>query len=213
MACKKYGLEEKNYAKLISLIDLKNKPSIRVAERMGMKRESTVHRWDKDVYMYACHDRKGGSKSVEILWENYLKMLPESERKGKSYTSWPFGGDADTANELAELVKSGNKTATCSLHMWYETEEEALPFIGELNIITDWEGEAEVVTETIDVKVLPFNEVSAGFAEKEGEGDKTYDYWRRVHVDFFSNELNEIDKQFDEAMLVVCEEFIVVCKK
>ena len=50
LACKKYGFEEKNYAKLISLIDL-----IRVAERMGMKRESTVHRWDKDVYMYACY--------------------------------------------------------------------------------------------------------------------------------------------------------------
>lgn len=50
LACKKYGFEEKNYAKLISLIDL-----IRVAERMGMKRESTVHRWDKDVFMYACY--------------------------------------------------------------------------------------------------------------------------------------------------------------
>lgn len=152
-------------------------------------------------------------KSVKTIWENYLKTLPESERKGENYTSWSFGGDADTANELAGLVKSGDKTATCSLHMWYKTEEESLPFIGELNIITDWEGEAEVVTETIDVKVLPFNEASAAFAEKEGEGDKTYDYWRRVHVDFFSNELNEIDKQFDEAMLVVCEEFKVVYMK
>lgn len=55
LACKKYGFEEKNYAKLISLIDLKNGPSIRVAERIGMKRESTVHRWNKDIYMYACY--------------------------------------------------------------------------------------------------------------------------------------------------------------
>ena len=72
-------------------------------------------------------------KSVDIVWKNYLRTLPESERRGKNYTSWPFGGDADTANELAELVKGGDKTATCSLHMWYETEEEAFPFIGEVN--------------------------------------------------------------------------------
>lgn len=152
-------------------------------------------------------------KSVEVMWDNYLQSLPEAVREGKSYTSWAFGSDAAMAKELAELVKSGEKTATCSLHIWYEIEQEAIPFVSELNIITDWEGEAEAVTETMDVQILPFNQVSEAFAIKEGEGDKTYDYWRRVHVEFFSNELREIDKAFDEGMLVVCEEFRVVYVK
>lgn len=152
-------------------------------------------------------------KSVETMWENYLQTLPKLERLEKYYTSWSFGGGTGTAKELAELVKTGEKTGTCSLHMWYKIEREALPFVGELNIITNWEGEAEAITETIDVQVLPFNEVSAEFAKKEGEGDKTYSYWRRVHVEFFTNELKEIKKEFDENMLVVCEEFKVVYKK
>ncbi|WP_404456636.1 GNAT family N-acetyltransferase [Virgibacillus necropolis] len=54
LACKNYGFKEKNYAKLISLIDLENEPSIKVAERIGMKCEGTVHRWGKDVYLYSC---------------------------------------------------------------------------------------------------------------------------------------------------------------
>lgn len=152
-------------------------------------------------------------KSVEVMWNNYLQSLPESEREDKTYTSWAFGGGSETANELVKLVTSGEKTATCSLHMWYETEQEALPFVGEINIITDSEGEAEVITETIDVQIHPFNEVGEEFATKEGEGDKSYIYWRRVHVEFFTDELKELDKPFEEDMLVVCEEFKVVYKK
>ncbi|WP_404451034.1 ASCH domain-containing protein [Virgibacillus necropolis] len=151
-------------------------------------------------------------KSVETMWENYLHSLPASERENKEYTSWAFGSDATLAEELAGLVKDGEKTATCSLHMLYEVDNDPLPFKGELNIITDWDGEAEALTETIDVQVLPFNQVSAEFAAKEGEGDKSYNYWRRVHVEFFSNELKEIEKEFDENMLVVCEEFKVIYK-
>lgn len=162
-------------------------------------------------------DKKGDFKlekeSVKSMWNKYLRTLLESEREGKNYTSWSFGGGSETANELVELVKNDEKTATCSLHRWYEVEQESLPFVGELNIITDWDGEAEVVAETINVQVLPFNEVSEAFAAKEGEGDKSYAYWRRVHVEFFTNELKEIDKEFDENMLVVCEEFKVVYKK
>lgn len=150
--------------------------------------------------------------SVEIMWENYLQSLPAANRDGKTYTSWAFGDGPAMAEELAGLVKSGEKTATCSLYMLYELDDDPMPFAGELNIITTWEGQAEVITETVNVQVLPFNEVSEEFAAKEGEGDKSYDYWRRVHIEFFTNELKQIGKEFDESLLVVCEEFRVVYK-
>lgn len=151
------------------------------------------------------------NNSVRIMWENYLQILDESERS-KVYTAWPFGSDAKMARELADLVKTGEKTATSSLHLLYEVEKEPIPKVGEFNIITDWEGEAEVITETIDVRVLPFKEVGAEFAAKEGEGDKSLAYWRRVHIEFFTNELIDMDKEFNEDMLIVCEEFRVVYK-
>ncbi|WP_430788905.1 ASCH domain-containing protein [Virgibacillus flavescens] len=148
--------------------------------------------------------------SVELMWERYIQSLPEASRKGKEYTSWAFGDGPLMARELADLVKNGEKTGTCSLFSFYEAENEPMPFVGELNIITDWNNEAEVITETTNVQVLPFNEVSAEFAAKEGEGDKSYEYWKRAHVEFFTNELNEMGESFDEKMLVVCEEFKVI---
>ncbi|WP_229683268.1 GNAT family N-acetyltransferase [Virgibacillus oceani] len=55
LACKQYGLEVLAYPKMVSLIDLHNQPSIKVAERIGMKRESILYKWDKDNYVYACY--------------------------------------------------------------------------------------------------------------------------------------------------------------
>lgn len=60
------------------------------------------------------------------------------------------------------------------------------------------------------MRVVPFNEISKEHAYKEGEGDKTLDYWKRVHGDFFSKCLNEVGLKFTFDMKVVCEEFVVV---
>jgi uncharacterized protein YhfF len=50
--------------------------------------------------------------------------------------------------------------------------------------------------------------MATGFAE----GDKSLKYWRDVHKKYFTKELKEIGKEFNEDMLVVCEEFDVVEK-
>ncbi|MBY7142784.1 GNAT family N-acetyltransferase [Virgibacillus sp. NKC19-3] len=52
-ACKKYGLEELGLKRIISLIDPENAPSIKVAERIGMKREKHIHKWGKDIVVYS----------------------------------------------------------------------------------------------------------------------------------------------------------------
>lgn len=46
----------------------------------------------------------------------------------------------------------------------------------------------------------------------EGEGDKSLEYWRNVYIKFFTEELKEVGKQFNEDMNIVYEEFEVVFK-
>ncbi|WP_099156608.1 GNAT family N-acetyltransferase [Virgibacillus ndiopensis] len=55
LACKEYGFAVLEYPKMVSLIDLNNQPSIKVAERIGMKRETTIYKWDKYNDIYACY--------------------------------------------------------------------------------------------------------------------------------------------------------------
>ncbi len=123
------------------------------------------------------------------------------------YEAWAFGDDPDG---LAELVKKGIKTATCSAYIFYETEGEEIPKVGEYNIIEDSNENAVCITRTTKVYITAYDEVTAEHAFKEGEGDRSLSYWRKVHEDFFTEELKEIDRPFDQKMKLVCEEFEVV---
>ena len=121
--------------------------------------------------------------------------------------AWSFGTDADT---LAQLVKQGIKTATTSGVELYAFDNDSLPKVGEYNIILDSQNEPVCVTETKVVEVLPFKYISAEHAYHEGEGDRSYDYWHQVHVDFFTEEYASYNATFTPESKCVCEVFELV---
>ena len=134
------------------------------------------------------------------MWELYPDHIGE-------YDAWSFGTDAD---HLAELVRTGTKTATSSAFVLYESENAPIPQAGNHSIILDAQGKAVCIIRTTAVTVSPFSEVTAEHAYREGEGDRSLDHWRKVHRLFFEKELREIGMRFSEDMKVVCEEFEVV---
>ncbi len=60
---------------------------------------------------------------------------------------------------------------------------------------------------TEHVAVVPYREIGGEHARREGEGDLSLAYWRRVHEAFFTRELAEMGQEFTPDMPVVCEEF------
>lgn len=60
---------------------------------------------------------------------------------------------------------------------------------------------------------MKYCDVTEDFALKEGEGDRTLAYWRRVHEDFFTQELRAEGLEFSPEMKVVCEQFELVFPK
>lgn len=138
------------------------------------------------------------------LWAAYKAVDPDA---GDEYEAWAFG---DRPDWLAELTRTGVKTATSSVGPLYELEGEALPGVGEYSVILDSRDQAVCVIRTTRVYTVPFDQVSAEHARKEGEGDRSLEYWRRVHEDFFRAELAETGLTFSPDMPVVCEEFEVV---
>ena len=140
------------------------------------------------------------------LWDLFTK---ENNIDENNYEAWAFGVEADV---LANLVVTGEKTATASAYPLYEVEEEPLPAAGEYSIILDSKDNAVCVIQTTKVYVIPFNEVTEEQAFKEGEGDKSLGYWREVHEKFFTECMGEAGLKFTYDMKVVCEEFVVVYK-
>ena len=124
-----------------------------------------------------------------------------------NYQAWAFCGAPD---KLAKLVMQGVKTATCSALALYEYENEEIPKVGDYSVILDSDGQAVCIIRTTKVYIETFDQVSERHAYLEGEGDRSLEYWRRVHEEFFTEELKTIQQKFDTKMELVCEEFEVV---
>ncbi|WP_087974776.1 ASCH domain-containing protein [Oceanobacillus rekensis] len=148
--------------------------------------------------------------SILKMWDDYRKNNPSAPEE---YEAWAFGDSKDMADELAELVLGGIKTATASNYTLYEWHNEELPYIGLHNIILDGEGKAVAIVETTSVEVVPFDEVTDEHAYMEGEGDRTLNYWREVHERFFKKEFINIKQEFNYKIPVVCERFKLLYKK
>ena len=135
-----------------------------------------------------------------------VEMWKQSGLAG-DYDAWSFWDDADG---LAALVRGGIKTATCSAYDLYEAEGEDLPKAGDTSVILDSRDEAVCIIRTTRVYTVPFDEVSPEHAFREGEGDRSLEYWRKVHEAFFKEELASAGLEFSGNSRVVCEEFEVV---
>ena len=126
-----------------------------------------------------------------------------------TYEAWSFG---EMPDKLADLVLQKIKTATCSAYDLYLIENEPLPKVGNYSIILNSKEEAVCIIKTIKVYVTEFRNVSKEHAFKEGEGDRSLTYWRKVHESFLINELASVNITFNKNTKVVCEEFEVVYK-
>ena len=143
--------------------------------------------------------------TAEQMWNLYIQKNPEAAKC--TYEAWSYG---DAPDELAELTRKGIKSATASAYPLYELEGEPLPEVGGYNIILDSDEAAVCITRTERVFVVPFSDVTDVQAFREGEGDRSLEYWRAVHRRFFTEEMQSVGLLFSEDMGVVCEEFETV---
>ena len=118
---------------------------------------------------------------------------------------WHLGKNKKQANKLFKLVLRGKKIATSYLY----DENEKLTS-GSYSILTNWDKKKQILIQTTNTEVVPFNKVTKQHARNEGEGTKTLRYWRKIHKKFFIEELAEKGQSFSEEILIVCETFRIV---
>ncbi|MBF8970440.1 MULTISPECIES: ASCH domain-containing protein [unclassified Streptococcus] len=140
------------------------------------------------------------TSEISDYWAAFCskKKLPPQTK----FQAWSFGDSPKLADELADLVKIGKKTATTSALDLYG-KDDPLPQIGEYNVILDGSQEPVCITQTKEVLLIPYKEITPDQARMEGEGDLSYAYWRKVHDAFFKPYFQEAGIEFrDDAMMV-----------
>lgn len=145
---------------------------------------------------------------IERFWREFLVKTGRAKNTGY-FDAFHFCNDEKNANELLELVLEGAKRATASAVPLYEAEGEALPQIGDLSIVTDWDGNPKCVIETTAVITLPFREMTYDICKREGE-DENLESWQKNHIKFFTEEMESIGSEFTWDMEVLFEDFEVI---
>jgi uncharacterized protein YhfF len=148
------------------------------------------------------------SDEIKVFWNNFIQENPKlNYLKDYKIDIWSFGNTPEMADELGKLVLEGKKTATCSLLRAYQGYENEIPRVGVYSLICDGREKPMCIVFYTDTFICKFNEVSEKHAYEEGEGDRTLDYWKKVHLKFFTSY-----GDFHEDENLLCERFKVVYK-
>lgn len=124
-----------------------------------------------------------------------------------------FCANKNDANECAELVVKKIKQATSPSVWWFKNNDFDFPKVGDLAIVTNWDNEPKAIIRTKKVEIVKFKDIKASYAFIEGEGDKSLAYWKKVHWDYYSNEMKGSDEFPTEEMEIVCEYFETIWPK
>ena len=153
-------------------------------------------------------NEKYSKEKLDIFWKDFLMKTRRCETT-KYLDIFHFELTEKWANELLRLVLIGQKKATASSLWGYEIKGERAPKVGDLSIVTDWEGVPRCVIETIAVTIIPFLDITYDICKREGEDD-TLESWRAGHINFFTEEGKKLGYEFRNDMPVVFEDFEVV---
>jgi len=151
------------------------------------------------------------SHSVHEIW----KFFVQGHSKYANTRIPPhfyFCDNEQDANICAELVVKNIKQATATSVWWYKHHNQSMPKVGDLFIVTDWNGTAKAIIEITKIELVRFKDVTEAFAQAEGEGDKSLNFWRKVHQEYYSREMEKAGEYFNENMLISCEYFKTVFK-
>lgn len=126
-----------------------------------------------------------------------------------------FGFPGPLRDKLVVAILDGSKTATTSLLIEYEAENETLSEIGARSVVVDSDNRPVAVIETTSVRVVPLAEVDLAHAVDEGEGDETVSDWRAGHESFWHSHemrsaLGDVAFTVNDTTQVVLERFRLV---
>jgi len=152
-----------------------------------------------------------GSDDIDACWENYIRSIPAGAPIPAHFDAWPFGADGEDelADELAEVVMRGIKTATSSLLTSYEDEPRPIEQIGDHSVVLMSTGTPRCVIEMTEVRTLSFDQIDAAFAFDYGEGDRTLAWWREHLGDYYAKEAAACGRSFNGETQLVCKRFRV----
>lgn len=147
------------------------------------------------------------TNEIQSYWNHFVQEKKLDHLIDFKFEAWSFGNTKEMADNLGNLVLEGKKTATCSLLRAYRGEESEIPRVGIYSVLCNGAEKPISIIFLYETWVCKYNEITEKHAFEEGEGDRSLEYWKKVHFEFFS--------QYDGFHIedeLICERFEVAYK-
>ena len=159
-------------------------------------------------------DTRSMSPAVKRFWAAFLHQADDPlDAETRLYEVFQVGDSEADADEGADLIVAGIKTATSSLLWEYEATGNRPPSMGVFSVLTNGRAEPVCVLETTWVKVQPFNQVDEQFARDYGEWDGTLASWRKECLAYYARQCKALGRIPSPDMPLVCERFRIAFPK
>ena len=130
---------------------------------------------------------------------------------------WGFGDPGPVRDELTALALAGTKTTTASLLVDFEMEGEALPIVGQRDVLIDSDDRPVAIVENVSCRVVRLGDVDDQHAIDEGEGYAnaaefrvTHEAYWNSYLDAYREHLRDPDWVLTDDTMVVLERFRIV---
>jgi len=131
--------------------------------------------------------------TVNELWNKYIDLYPEY--KEMDYGVFEYSND-DIQNIL-------NKVKNQEISAYDLLVGDGLPFVGDVNIISNESGDGIAVIKNIKVDIKPFNEIT--------DYSKVISSKQEYEASL-KEDLKEVNKEFNSNSVCVIETFDIVCR-
>jgi uncharacterized protein YhfF len=129
--------------------------------------------------------------------QQIIDANPEAE-------TFRFGDSPELCAQILELVRRGQKTATCDAASVYGNGGDAWPEVGRRDIALNWDGTPAMMLETVEVTTRRFTEMDAEFVQAQGEF-RDLEHWRKGYEAYFRRA-----GVFSRDMKLMCERFKLI---
>ena len=149
----------------------------------------------------------GRRDEIERFWVEFQRAR-EPQVAGFSATA--FGHSRALADELAGLIRAGDKRAHATLERDFEAEGDELPRPGEHIVVLDGRGTPQAIVRLTHVERRYFGDVDDEFAFECGEGDRTLAWWLVAYRQEFAERAEAHGFQVGERAVLILEHFELV---
>ena len=122
---------------------------------------------------------------LRAFWAHARQALGNAQLPDHYQVRW-IGFDADTTEQVLELIRAGDKTGTFTLPWVRERTERTVPQMGDAIILIDFAGRPQIIVRITQIDEVAFGDIGAEHTAIDGSPVRALDIWKPMHTDYWN---------------------------